>query len=136
MRRARRCAARTARRTRAACSPTMPSAKSRATRSSWPLARTGSKTSLKLRRPPMRTPNNERLTPDIVDAAGVRHVYEPQRRCILSGEHETRLTLVRLAVSPDGLVLPYAGAKASARGAWIGVSRSDLDQAIEQGPMK
>lgn len=84
----------------------------------------------------MRTPNNERLTPDIVDAAGVRNVSEPQRRCILSGEHATRHSLVRLAISPDGLVLPDAGAKAPGRGAWIGVSRFELEQAIAKGQMK
>ncbi|OGS48996.1 MAG: nucleic-acid-binding protein [Erythrobacter sp. RIFCSPHIGHO2_12_FULL_63_10] len=89
----------------------------------------------------MRTPTNERLTPDIVEAAGARKVSEPQRRCILSGEHATRHSLVRLAISPansDGVshVLPDAGAKAPGRGAWIGVTRAELETAIAKGRMK
>ena len=84
----------------------------------------------------MRTPPNERLTPDIVDGQTARTKSEPERRCILSGEHAPRDTLVRLAISPDGDVLPDPLAKAPGRGAWIGVSRAELDQAIAKGRLK
>lgn len=84
----------------------------------------------------MRTPTNERLTPDIVEPAGVRKVSEPERRCVLSGEHATRHSLVRLAISPDGLVLPDPAAKAPGRGAWIGVTRAELETAIAKGQLK
>ena len=67
----------------------------------------------------MRNPRNERVSSDIVGSG-------PERKCILSGEHAARDALVRLAISPDGLVLPDALAKAPGRGAWIGVSRADL----------
>ncbi|MGX7926978.1 DUF448 domain-containing protein [Tsuneonella sp. HG094] len=83
----------------------------------------------------MRTPNNERLTPDIVDAQGGVKAA-PERKCILSGEHGARDTLVRLAISPDGLVLPDVHAKAPGRGAWLGVSRGELEQAMAKGRLK
>ena len=83
----------------------------------------------------MRTPNNERLTPDIAVAATGRD-SGPERRCVLTGEHGDRASLVRLAVSPDGLVLPDVHAKAPGRGAWIGVSRSALETALAKGKLK
>ena len=60
----------------------------------------------------------------------------PVRRCILSGERAPQDMLVRLAVSPDGMLAPDVNAKAPGRGAWIGVSRSELEAAIEKGRMK
>ena len=83
----------------------------------------------------MRTPNNERVSSDIADAPRPRKA-EPERRCILSGEHGARASLVRLAVSPEGLVLPDAHAKAPGRGAWIGVSRAELEAALQKGKLK
>jgi predicted RNA-binding protein YlxR (DUF448 family) len=83
----------------------------------------------------MRTPNNEGVSSDIVDAQGSRKT-EPERRCILSGEHGARASLIRLAVSPEGLILPDAHAKAPGRGAWIGVARADLEAAIAKGKLK
>jgi predicted RNA-binding protein YlxR (DUF448 family) len=82
----------------------------------------------------MRTPPNERLTSDIADAAeGRADKALPERRCILSGEHGPRARLIRLAISPDGLVLPDPQAKAPGRGAWIGVSRAELEAATAVG---
>ena len=95
----------------------------------------------------MRTPTNERLTPDIADdpraaeaaPAGSRPAQsqpaksQPERRCILTGEHGGRDTLVRLAVSPDGEVLPDPLAKAPGRGAGLGVDRAELEKAIGTG---
>lgn len=74
----------------------------------------------------MRTPHNERVSSDIVDAS-------PERTCILSGEKAARDALIRLAVSPDGEVLPDALAKAPGRGAWLGVSRPVLETALNHG---
>lgn len=77
----------------------------------------------------MRTPHNERVSSD---SAG----EGPERKCILSGDHAVRDDLVRLAISPDGLVLPDALARAPGRGAWIGVSRGELEQALAKGRLK
>ena len=83
----------------------------------------------------MRTPNNEPLGSDIAEARGSRKVA-PERKCILSGEHGGRDTLVRLAISPDGLVLPDVNAKAPGRGAWLGVPRAELATALAKGKLK
>lgn len=77
----------------------------------------------------MRNPRNERLGSD-------RSAAEPERKCILSGEHAPRDALIRLAISPDGDVLPDALARAPGRGAWIGVSRADLEIALAKGKLK
>jgi len=82
----------------------------------------------------MRTPHNESLGSDS-SAAG------PERKCILSGEHASRDALIRLAVSPEGPdgvchVLPDVMARAPGRGAWIGVSRANLEKAIAKGKLK
>jgi len=61
---------------------------------------------------------------------------EPIRKCVLSGEHEAREHLVRLALSPDGEVLPDVRAKAPGRGAWIGVTRAELDAAQAKGKLR
>src|SRR5689334_3242272 len=61
---------------------------------------------------------------------------EPIRRCILLGDHAPRHALVRLALSPDGHVLPDVRAKAPGRGAWIGVTRAELETAIAKGKLK
>jgi predicted RNA-binding protein YlxR (DUF448 family) len=88
----------------------------------------------------MRTPPNERLTSDIAEAPRAAKAA-PERRCILSGEHGPREALIRLAISPpdkDGTceVLPDPHAKAPGRGAWIGVSRAELEAAIAKGKLR
>lgn len=59
-----------------------------------------------------------------------------ERKCILSGERADPETLVRLAIGPDGQVLPDIRAKAPGRGAWIGVSRVELETALAKGRLK
>lgn len=61
---------------------------------------------------------------------------EPIRRCILSGDRSPRAGLVRLALAPDGAILPDVRAKAPGRGAWIGVTRIELETAIAKGKLK
>ncbi len=77
----------------------------------------------------MRTLPNERLTAET--SAG-----SPERKCILSGEHGAREGFIRLALSPDGQVLPDVRARAPGRGAWIGVSRADLENALQKGKLR
>lgn len=55
---------------------------------------------------------------------------DPIRKCILTQDRDVRDNLVRLAIGPDGQVLPDVRAKAPGRGAWIGVTRTELDEAI------
>ena len=81
----------------------------------------------------MRIPHNEPLGSD---TSGQPAGSDPERRCILTGDHGSRDDLLRLAISPDGLVLPDALARAPGRGAWIGVSRPELEAAIAKGKLK
>jgi predicted RNA-binding protein YlxR (DUF448 family) len=77
----------------------------------------------------VRTLPNERLSEADRDAG-------PERKCILSGDIAPRSALVRLAVSPEGEVLPDILARAPGRGAWIGVSRAELEKALSNGKLK
>jgi len=77
----------------------------------------------------MRNPHNDRLVSD-TNGNG------PERKCILSGSHAAREALVRLAISPEGEVHPDVLARAPGRGAWIGVSRAGLEEAVAKGKLK
>ncbi|RZM21234.1 MAG: DUF448 domain-containing protein, partial [Sphingomonas sp.] len=61
---------------------------------------------------------------------------DPVRKCILSQDRDSRDHLVRLALAPDGAILPDVRAKAPGRGAWIGVTREMLEVAIRKGKLK
>lgn len=87
---------------------------------------------LRVRRTLLRNPNNDSARVNRADAAA----DGPVRRCILSGEHDARDHLVRLALSPDGEILPDVRAKAPGRGAWIGVTRAELAAAQNKGRLK
>lgn len=83
----------------------------------------------------MRNPHNEPLSSDIVGKAPAGK-SSPERKCVLTGQHDARGELIRLAISPDGDVLPDVLARAPGRGAWIGVSRADLEKALANGKLK
>src|ERR1700748_417034 len=61
---------------------------------------------------------------------------DPIRTCVLSRDSAPREGLVRLALSPDGQILPDVRAKAPGRGAWIGVDRQALEIALAKGKLK
>jgi len=83
----------------------------------------------------MRIPHNEPLSaPEIEHGSGSEK--GPERRCILTGRNAARDDLVRLAISPEGDVLPDALARAPGRGAWIGVSKAELEAALASGKLK
>lgn len=98
----------------------------------------------------MRTPPHERVSSDISDPAKARsgepgealakaakaEQSAPQRTCVLTGLVAAQSGLIRLAISPDGDVLPDPLAKAPGRGAWIGVSREELEAAVAKGKLK
>jgi predicted RNA-binding protein YlxR (DUF448 family) len=79
----------------------------------------------------MRNPRNdaEALTLE-------KEPHVPERTCVLTRRKGTRDELIRLALSPDGEVAPDVRARAPGRGAWIGVSRGELDQANAKGKLK
>ena len=108
----------------------------------------------------MRNPRNEGLTGQLPSPAGegrgvgasVREPHDsptptpplkgrgfqhtPERTCILTRRTAARDDLIRLAIGPDGQVHPDVRAKAPGRGAWIGVSRGELDAANVKGKLK
>ncbi len=63
-----------------------------------------------------------------------KHV--PERKCILTGRHDGRDALVRLALGPDGRIAPDVRARAPGRGAWIGVDRPTLEAAQAKGKLR
>ncbi|WP_031318136.1 DUF448 domain-containing protein [Blastomonas sp. CACIA14H2] len=75
------------------------------------------------------------LTDDATDNAADK-ADGPIRRCILSGERAERGALIRLAIGPEGQVAPDVRARAPGRGAWIGVTRPELEAAIAKGRLK
>lgn len=83
----------------------------------------------------MRKPLNEPLGSDIAGEASACE-SGPQRRCILTGTVASRDALIRLAISPEGQVLPDALARAPGRGAWIAVTRAELETAIAKGQLR
>ncbi len=60
----------------------------------------------------------------------------PVRSCILGRERASPGELIRLALAPDGRVLPDVRAKAPGRGAWIGVDRATLEAAQARGKLR
>lgn len=56
-----------------------------------------------------------------------------ERRCIFSGRRADPETLIRLALGPDGQVAPDVRGKAPGRGAWVGLTRGELEAALAKG---
>ena len=80
----------------------------------------------------MRNPHNE----DLVSESYADEPHVPERTCVLSRRKGTRNELIRLALGPDGRVAPDVRARAPGRGAWIGVTRAELDRAIARDKLK
>lgn len=78
----------------------------------------------------MRNPRNDD------PALAERDAHVPERTCILTRRKGSKDELVRLALGPDGTVAPDPRARAPGRGAWIGVTRAELDAANAQGKLK
>jgi len=62
--------------------------------------------------------------------------HVPERTCILTRRKGTKDELIRLALGPDGSVAPDVRARAPGRGAWVGVTRPELDAANAKGKLK
>ena len=85
----------------------------------------------------MRNPRNE--APGVTLPSRKREGKEehrPERTCVLTRRKGTRDELIRLALGPDGIVAPDVRARAPGRGAWVGVTRAELDEANAKGKLK
>jgi predicted RNA-binding protein YlxR (DUF448 family) len=83
---------------------------------------------------------NDRLTPDspapAKDISARESAKDSERRCLLTGEAMPRAGLIRLAVSPEGLVLPDLGGKFPGRGGWISADRALFDTVVGRNRLK
>jgi predicted RNA-binding protein YlxR (DUF448 family) len=97
----------------------------------------------------MRNPQNDPALVSSPAKAGVQSEKEksgllpsqehgpvPERTCILTRRKGTKEELIRLALGPDGSIAPDVRARAPGRGAWIGVTRDELDAANAKGKLK
>ncbi len=82
----------------------------------------------------MRNPQND--APAVVPPSRKLEGNDPERTCVLTRAKGTKDVLIRLALGPDGEVGPDVRARAPGRGAWIGVSRAELDEANAKGKLK
>jgi predicted RNA-binding protein YlxR (DUF448 family) len=85
----------------------------------------------------MRNPRNETLglaLPSRKREKDEKHT--PERTCVLTRRKGSRDELIRLALGPDGVVAADVRARAPGRGAWISVTRDELDQANAKGRLK
>jgi predicted RNA-binding protein YlxR (DUF448 family) len=80
----------------------------------------------------LRNPPNE--TGEGLTASEEAHV--PERTCVLTRRKGSKEELIRLALGPDGQVAPDPRARAPGRGAWISVSREELEAANAKGKLK
>jgi len=77
-------------------------------------------------------------TPEVLTADGPPPPHgkgDTERTCVLSGKKAPREALIRLALGPDNMIAPDIRAKAPGRGAWIGVDRATLEEAITKGKL-
>ncbi|MGE0530972.1 MAG: RNA-binding protein [Hyphomonadaceae bacterium] len=66
-----------------------------------------------------------------IEAKGPRR--ERERRCIVSGDHDSGANLIRFALAPDGVVTPDVAAKLPGRGAWVRADRATIELAVKKG---
>lgn len=83
-----------------------------------------------------QTPNDQLTGVGVVQNRREAKPSDPERKCVLSGEHGSRDALIRLALGPDGDVAADVRARAPGRGAWIGVDRATLEAAQAKGKLK
>lgn len=57
---------------------------------------------------------------------------EPERRCIVTGEHGTKASLLRFVAGPDGVIYPDLKGRLPGRGLWVTIDRKALRRAIDK----
>lgn len=55
-----------------------------------------------------------------------------ERRCVATGETRHEDALLRVALSPDGAVLPDLAARLPGRGGWVSADRASVDKAVRK----
>ena len=58
-----------------------------------------------------------------------------ERRCIVSMEPKPEDSLVRLMISPDGMLVPDVAARLPGRGMWVSADGALIDEAVKSGQL-
>lgn len=58
---------------------------------------------------------------------------DPERKCIVSGDAQSKLGLIRFVVGPDGQIVADILGKLPGRGLWVSANRASLDEAVQKG---
>lgn len=56
-----------------------------------------------------------------------------ERRCVATGEVRPEAELLRVALGPDGQVVPDLAARLPGRGGWVSANRECVDKAVRKG---
>jgi predicted RNA-binding protein YlxR (DUF448 family) len=57
---------------------------------------------------------------------------QSERKCIVTGDAQSKSGLIRFAISPDNVVTPDILEKLPGRGIWVSADRAALDKAVEK----
>ena len=55
-----------------------------------------------------------------------------ERRCVATGEVGEEADLIRIALSPDNVIVPDLAARLPGRGAWVGAQKALVNQAVKK----
>lgn len=58
---------------------------------------------------------------------------DPERKCIVTGDAQSKLGLIRFVVGPDGQIVADILGKLPGRGLWVSANRASLDEAVQKG---
>lgn len=58
---------------------------------------------------------------------------DPERKCIVSGDAQSKLGLIRFVVGPDGQIVADILGKLPGRGLWVSANRASLGEAVQKG---
>ncbi|XBQ17243.1 MAG: RNA-binding protein [Oceanicaulis sp.] len=65
--------------------------------------------------------------------ARTSRVKEPrERRCVATGEVKPEAELLRVALGPDGVLVPDLAARLPGRGGWVSADRASVDLAVKK----
>jgi len=58
---------------------------------------------------------------------------DPERKCIVTGDAQSKLGLIRFVVGPDGQIVADILGKLPGRGLWVSANRASLGEAVQKG---
>ena len=58
---------------------------------------------------------------------------DPERKCIVSGESQPKVGLIRFVVGPEDMIVPDILGRLPGRGIYVGADRAALEKAAKKG---